>query len=101
MVREIIAASDADTRFDRAHFKSYGESALNFEVIYYVLDPDYNKCMDILQEINFSLLQKFRERGISFAYPTRALHLAPPADLRLAAIADALPARSAGESATR
>lgn len=79
-VMEIISSSYLETRFDRAHFKGYGDSALQFEVVYYVLDPDYNKYMDIQQEINLALLAKLRERNISFAYPTRTLHIAstPP-----------------------
>jgi small-conductance mechanosensitive channel len=75
-VREIVSASYLDTRFDRAHFKGYGDSALLFEVVYYVLDPDYNKYMDIQQEINLGLLAALRDRNISFAYPTRTLYVA-------------------------
>lgn len=78
-VMEIISADYLETRFDRAHFKGYGDSALQFEVVYFVLDPDYNKYMDIQQEINIALLAALRERNVSFAYPTRTLHLAPPA----------------------
>ena len=78
IVEEIVAADQFATRFDRAHFKSYGDSALQFEVVYYVLDPDYNKYMDIQQGINLALLREFRARGIVFAYPTRTLHIVPP-----------------------
>ncbi len=79
MVREIIEAQSiagVAARFDRAHFKAYGESALQFEVVYYVPNPDYNKYMDIQQAINLSLLRGFRERGIAFAHPIRMLHMA-------------------------
>ena len=61
------------TRFDRAHFKEYGNSALLFEAVYFVLDTDYNVYMDIHQAV---LLDQFRcERDIAFADPTRALHI--------------------------
>ncbi|MDB5774840.1 MAG: mechanosensitive ion channel family protein [Herbaspirillum sp.] len=80
MVQEIISPEHFGVRFDRAHFKGYGDSALLFEVVYYVLDPDYNKYMDIQQAINLSLLRQFRERGIAFAYPVRTLHIVPPAN---------------------
>ncbi|MCA9597376.1 MAG: mechanosensitive ion channel family protein [Myxococcales bacterium] len=63
------------TRFDRAHFKEYGDSALVFEVVYYVLSPDYTEFMDRQQAINFVLLRRFEKLGISFAFPTRTLHL--------------------------
>jgi small-conductance mechanosensitive channel len=75
-VKEIIAGHADIARFDRAHFKSYGESALNFEVVYNVLDPDFNKYMDLQQAINLALMRDFRNRGISFAYPTRTVHVA-------------------------
>ena len=41
-----------------------------------MLDSDYNKYMDLQQEINLELLRRFRQHGITFAYPTRTLHLA-------------------------
>lgn len=85
-LREIIAA-DPDARFDRAHFRSYDDSALTFEVVYLVLDPDYNRFMDIQQRINFALFQRFEREGIQFAYPTRTVYVRPEpkADAREAA----------------
>jgi small-conductance mechanosensitive channel len=64
-----------DTVFDRAHFASYGDFSLNFEVVYYVLSRDYNKYMDIQQEINFKLNEELTKRGVEFAYPTQTLFL--------------------------
>ena len=64
-----------DTTFDRAHFFSYGDFSLIFEVVYYVLSSDYNKYMDIQQEINFAIREEFDKQGIEFAYPTQTLYL--------------------------
>jgi MscS family membrane protein len=77
-VRTIIEGIDG-TRFDRAHFKAYGDSSLNFEVVYYVLVPDYTKYMDIQQEINLRLFESFEKDGIAFAYPTREIIMRPNA----------------------
>ncbi len=63
------------TAFDRAHFFSYGDFSLVFEVVYYVLSSDYNKYMDIQQEINFRIKEEFDKRGIEFAYPTQTLYV--------------------------
>ncbi|MBI4397309.1 MAG: mechanosensitive ion channel family protein [Elusimicrobia bacterium] len=63
------------TLFDRAHFASYGDFSLNFEVVYYVLSGDYNRYMDIHQEINLAIKEEFDKRGIGFAYPTQTLYL--------------------------
>ena len=62
--------------FDRAHFASYGESSLNFEVVYNVLTGDYGKYMDVQQAINFRVYEEFERMGVEFAYPTRTLHMA-------------------------
>jgi len=75
MIREAIEARD-NTRFDRAHFKTYGPSSLDFETVYYVLVPEYNAYMDVQQEINFEILRRFTAEGIEFAYPTQTLYLA-------------------------
>jgi len=74
LVRACIEAQ-AKTRFDRAHFKEYGDSALVFEAVYFVLDADYNVYMDIHQAVLLALFRRLRERGIEFAYPTRTLHV--------------------------
>lgn len=74
MVREIVEAQE-HTRFDRAHFKEYGEFSLNFEVVYHVRRPDYNLYMDIQQAINLAIFRRFKEEGIQFAYPTRTLYV--------------------------
>ncbi len=78
MVRDAIGAQPK-TRFDRAHFKEYGDSALVFEAVYYVLDPDYNTYMDTQQAVNLALFRRFQAESIDFAYPTRTLYLHPAA----------------------
>lgn len=74
MVREAVE-SLPDTRFDRAHFMAYGDSSLNFEVVYFVQKPDYNVYADRQQAINLAIMRRFAAEGIEFAYPTRTLFL--------------------------
>ncbi|MBI1190910.1 MAG: mechanosensitive ion channel [Tepidisphaera sp.] len=69
MVREVVK-SQQSVRLDRVHFKSYGAYSLDFEVVYYVLNSDYNKYMDIQQAINLGMFDAFAKEGIEFAYPT-------------------------------
>lgn len=70
-----IITNTKDATFDRAHFFSYGDFSLIFEVVYYVIGGDYNKYMDIQQEINFAIKEEFEKRGIDFAYPTQTVYL--------------------------
>lgn len=69
-------------RFDRAHFKQYGDSALVFEIVYYVLDAEYNVYMDVHQAINLAIFERFAREGIEFAYPTRTVYLMQEAEAR-------------------
>ena len=72
IVREITVQQE-NVRFDRVHFKKYGDSSLDFEVVYYVTAPDYNIYMDIQQAINLEIFRRFQEEKIDFAYPTQTL----------------------------
>jgi len=69
LIEEAIRAH-SNTRFDRAHFRNFGDFALIFEAVYFVLDAQYNTYMNIQQAINLRLIEEFAERGIEFAYPT-------------------------------
>jgi small-conductance mechanosensitive channel len=74
LIKAIITNIE-DTIFDRAHFFAYGDSSLTFEVVYYVQGADYNKYMDIQQEINFAIKKTFEDKGIEFAYPTQTVYV--------------------------
>jgi small-conductance mechanosensitive channel len=74
LVREIIEGRPG-TRFDRAHFKTYGPSSLDFEAVYWVLTPDYLTFMDTQQAINLAIFRRFAAEGIEFAYPTQTVYL--------------------------
>ena len=75
MVRAVIEAQP-DATFDRAHFAAFGDFSLNFEVVYYVESSEYNRYMDIQQEINLRIKEQIEARGASFAFPTQTVHLA-------------------------
>ena len=86
MVKAIIESQE-NVRFDRAHFKEYGNFSLNFEVVYWVKSPEYNTYMDIQQAINLQIFKQFEDNGIEFAYPTQTLFVSrvnesetPPGD---------------------
>jgi small-conductance mechanosensitive channel len=74
LIREAIERQEG-VRFDRAHFQKYGDFALLFEMVYYVLSPDYNRYMDVQQAINLDILACFEREGIEFAYPTQTLKI--------------------------
>lgn len=70
-----IVKKNPDADLDRVHFFSFADFSLVFEVVYYVKSPDYNKYMDVQQEINFELKEELEKLGVEFAYPTQTLYL--------------------------
>jgi len=62
-------------RFDRSHFKEYGDFSINFETVYYVLGADFALHMDIQQAVNLAIHAAFESNGIEFAYPTQTLFI--------------------------
>ena len=77
IVREAVE-SCAKTRFERAHFHLFGESSYDFEVVYWMLEPEYALYMDAQQAINLHMVRAFADAGIDFAYPTRTLFVENP-----------------------
>ncbi len=69
----VVQQKNAD--FDRCHFKSFGDSSLDFEVVYFVNSGDYNEYMDINENINREIYNRFNKEKIEFAYPTQTVFI--------------------------
>jgi len=61
-------------RLDRVHFVTFADSALIFELVYYVESAEYPDFLDAQQQFNFTLMERFAEVGIEFAYPTQTIY---------------------------
>ena len=85
LIREIVEGEEG-TRFDRSHFQKHGVASLDYETVYYVNTPDFNRSMDIQQSINFKIHRQFLELGIPFASATQR-QLYPPPPERESAVA--------------
>jgi small-conductance mechanosensitive channel len=77
-VREIIEATP-DTRFDRCHLLRCTDTALQFEVVYFVTRAEYGVYADAQQSINLRILERFRTMEVSFvATAPQPVRLHPP-----------------------
>jgi MscS family membrane protein len=65
----------AGTETSRAHFKSYGESALILDVAHWCKYLDYSEYLSCMEEINFEIKRRFEDEDIEMAYPTQTVHL--------------------------
>lgn len=74
---EQIVCAEKNATFDRAHFTSYSESSLQYEIVFFIESSDYLVYMDTLQAVNLAIKERFEEEGILFAYPTRTVYMKP------------------------
>jgi small-conductance mechanosensitive channel len=74
LLRQIVQQQER-VQFDRAHFASYSPYGLVFEIVYYVLSPDYNTYMDIQQAINLRIFEQLQLQGIRFAFPRQVIQM--------------------------
>ncbi len=75
IITDAIAA-EANARFDRSHFSSYGAFSIDFESVYFVKSPNYGEYMDIQQRVYLRIHEAFEHANIEFAYPTQTLFMA-------------------------
>ncbi len=74
IVKEVFDKVD-DADLDRVHFSKFNAFSLDFEIVYYVNTSDYNKYMDIQQNVNLDIKERFEKEKIEMAFPTQTLYL--------------------------
>ena len=74
LVEDIVDKKE-HAKLDRVHFKEFGDSALMYEVVYYVDTNDYNVYMDVQEDINFKIKEAVEKQGVGFAFPTRTVYM--------------------------
>ena len=65
---EGIVREHAHVRFERCHLKTLGDTALHFELSYFVQEPSLHPPLDLQQAVNFRIIEEFRRMGVEFAY---------------------------------
>lgn len=74
ILKEIIDGFEL-MELDRAHFKGFGDSSLNFEAMITVNSSEYAVFMDLRQELNLQLKERLEKEKVEFAFPTRTVYL--------------------------
>jgi len=75
---ESIVREQPNARFERCHFKTLGDSALHFELSYFVQQPAVNPLLDLQQAVNFRIVDEIRRLGVEFDDTTQRVILKQP-----------------------
>jgi small-conductance mechanosensitive channel len=54
--------------FDMVHLREVGPFSYNFEVVYYLNTGDYNQFLDVQDQVNFAIRERFEKEGIDFGF---------------------------------
>ena len=63
-----------NAELNRVFFTTFGDSALLFDVVYYVDSREMKDYLEVQEKYNFELLTIFAEVGIEFAFPTQTIY---------------------------
>lgn len=74
LMREIVEAQE-ETRFDRTHLKALTPAGLDFEVVYFMLKPNFALFVKAQHQINLAMLERFCADGITLATPAPAVQM--------------------------
>ena len=74
MIKKIVD-EEKMTRFDRAHFTTFGDSALLFDLVYYIESQEYVDYLEAQQAMNFKIKEAFEGAGIDMAFPTQTIYI--------------------------
>jgi small-conductance mechanosensitive channel len=70
-----IVGEYPQARFERCHLMSLGDCCLQFELSYFVQEPNVNSPLDLQQSVNFRIIDEIKRLGIEFAYPTQLVYM--------------------------
>jgi len=73
-----IVESVPHCRFERAHFIQFNTSSLDYELVFFVDQPELQLMMDARQAVGFAILRRFLALGVAFAFPVQTSFLAGP-----------------------
>ena len=84
-IRQLLR-SDPGVQADSVlvHFAEYGDCSLNIHLVYFAVDPDWARHMDLRERINLKIMRAVAARGLEFAFPTQTVLLDGPVARQLA-----------------
>jgi small-conductance mechanosensitive channel len=76
-LRAIVERRELAT-FDRAHVMQFAPSSIDLELVFFVESLDYPVFLATRQAVLLTILTRFAELGVDFAYPTQTTYTAAP-----------------------
>lgn len=74
-IQELLDNHPNTNQEGKCRFAGFGASSLDILVMYFIDTMDFDKFLEVRQEINFKIIDIVYKHGSDFAYPTQTIHL--------------------------
>lgn len=75
-IRQLLAKDPAVTPNSAlVNFTTFADSSLNIDVIYFVIYTETAKYLEVVERINFAIMEIVENNGASFAFPSQSLYI--------------------------
>jgi len=70
-----IVLKQKDVEYERCYLEKMWDFSINFLMSYNILNPDYQKSLEINEKIYLELIEKFDKEWIEFAFPSQTIYV--------------------------
>lgn len=70
-----IVSKQKDVEYERCYLEKMWDFSINFMMSYNILNPDYQKSLEINEKIYLELVEKFEKEWIEFAFPSQTIYV--------------------------
>lgn len=70
-----IVSKQKDVDFERCYLENMWDFSINFLMSYNILNPDYQKSLEINEKIYLKLVGEFEKEWIEFAFPSQTIYV--------------------------
>ena len=70
-----IVSQQKDVEYERCYLEKMWDFSINFLMSYNILNPDYQKSLEINEKIYLELIEKFEKEWIEFAFPSQTIYV--------------------------
>jgi len=70
-----IVLKQKDVEYERCYLEKMWDFSINFLMSYNILNPDYQKSLEINEKIYLELIEKFEKEWIEFAFPSQTIYV--------------------------
>ena len=74
IIKDIVSKQE-NVEYERCYLEKMWDFSINFLMSYNILDPDYQKSLEVNEKIYLELVERFEKEWIEFAFPSQTIYV--------------------------